>query len=661
MIASTLWRTVGLGILASSIAAACSDSPNVQIIRGNNPGDGGSGATATGPNSDGGMDGDVGGSTAMQPMEDGGAPDAGGAQDPGSMPGAAGAGGAETSGLEVSISAPTGKTYTNGTIEVQIFVSGGDQDTLQLLVDKKVFASVAANGKYSWDTTGTPEGTHAIVARATLAGKTYDSAEQTVVVDRTPPKLTARVPAPSDANVFVDDAITAVFSEALSETSVAVGSVTMTANNAALSCAPALSADGKTITITPQGTVPVPGALSATLTTTLKDLAGNALAAPATWSWQVPNWVWMGGKAINAVGNQSIPSTCVLGPSHETNEPVLAYTESDGMHVNAYVHQWSGSAWKQLGGGLQGVTNQDVISTTMLGKNGDGPLILLESSDGQKTNAYVQQWNGTKWVPLGGALNPSATSLGASVFIEGYGQSGAFVALLASDGTYLNVYVYSWSGTAWNLLGKPINATAGQSAVARPVLRLNSAGQPLVAFDESDGTVVNGYVYQWNGSAWLPVGGAINAVAGQSFAGNPQLAITSVGRPTFVSQESDGVLSNYYVMQWSGSAWTQRGPLLNPVAGQSPGANSKSFALTSADVPVMMFRELNAAATATDVWVQKLVGASWQTIGQTFNPVPGQTPGNSNMTLDPKDRPIVSVTESDGNYANCYAYRANKP
>jgi hypothetical protein len=72
-------------------------------------------------------------------------------------------------------------------------------------------------------------------------------------------------------------------------------------------------------------------------------------------------------------------------------------------------------------------------------------------------------------------------------------------------------------------------------------------------------------------------------------------------------------------------------------------------------VPVIAFRERKTAEALNDVYVQKLVGTSWVTVGHPLNPT-AQEAGQSNLALDAKDRPIVSVTQA----GECYVMRANK-
>jgi hypothetical protein len=43
-----------------------------------------------------------------------------------------------------------------------------------------------------------------------------------------------------------------------------------------------------------------------------------------------------------------------------------------------------------------------------------------------------------------------------------------------------------------------------------------------------------------------------------------------------------------------------------------------------------------------------------------LNPVTGQDVGTSVIMLDPKGRPVITLTESDGSFLNVYVERSNQ-
>jgi hypothetical protein len=62
-----------------------------------------------------------------------------------------------------------------------------------------------------------------------------------------------------------------------------------------------------------------------------------------------------------------------------------------------------------------------------------------------------------------------------------------------------SIRVRRWTGSAWQNVGTPLNAVVGGSSSGlSPKLALDKNGQPVVAWQESDGTASNIYVYRYN-------------------------------------------------------------------------------------------------------------------------------------------------------------------
>ncbi len=243
--------------------------------------------------------------------------------------------------LTVTLTSPAAPTvYTHGIVALQVVVTGGAPDGVELLKDSAVLVALSAPYQYSWDTSATPEGSYQLSARATKGDQRFTSEAHAVVVDRTPPTVVSRTPGPGGTNIFVDDPISVSFSKPLLPASVNTGSVLLMSGATPVAATPSLSTDGKTLTLVHQGSLPVPATVTATLTSAVTDLAGNALASNA-WSWSAPDWVTVGG-AVNAVPGRSVETDFPNTPSlalDGTGKPVVALQESDGTATNIYVRR----------------------------------------------------------------------------------------------------------------------------------------------------------------------------------------------------------------------------------------------------------------------------------------------------------------------------------
>lgn len=100
--------------------------------------------------------------------------------------------------------------------------------------------------------------------------------------DTTPPGVTVVTPGQNTANVAVNTSISAGFNEALKSSSVNSSSFTLKANGA--NVAGTVSYSGTTAVFAPTSSLATNTTYTATLTTAIQDLAGNALAADYSWS-----------------------------------------------------------------------------------------------------------------------------------------------------------------------------------------------------------------------------------------------------------------------------------------------------------------------------------------------------------------------------------------
>ncbi len=168
----------------------------------------------------------------------------------------------------------------------------------------------APNGRYSvndgyFATSATTNGTLTALANGTSGGngvykygssgfpnQTYSSSNYWVDVlvadtsDTTKPTVTQVIPANNATNVAIDTLVTAVMSESLDQSTVSASTVTLknSLTQAAISSTISYNDSSKTISITPLSPLESGTAYEASLSTGVKDIAGNALASTYTWS-----------------------------------------------------------------------------------------------------------------------------------------------------------------------------------------------------------------------------------------------------------------------------------------------------------------------------------------------------------------------------------------
>ncbi len=566
--------------------------------------------------------------------------------------GGAGGGG----GLTVALSKPASTVYTHGTVAIEVMVSGGTPDRVELLKDGALLVTLLSPYQNDWDTASTPEGSYQLVARATQGSRSFTSEPSTVVVDRTPPAVASRVPGPNATNVLVDDPILVGFTKPVLPASVGPDCFALRSGSTLVPTTPLLSGDGKTVMLVRHNSLAVPATLTLTVTSSITDLAGNALLGVDAWSWYVPDWVAVGG-AINAGSGRELHPFGFALAVDGSGKPVVASSEYDLTYDGVYVRRWTGSAWQAVGGAVNAVRG-NYASFPVLALDGSGKAVVaFNEYDGHHTHVYVQRWTGSDWEAVGGALNNDSrhNSLHPALALAVDGKP--VVAFYEYDGSHSNVYVQRWTGSTWQPVGGALNAVSGQNA-RWPVLALDSNGRPIVGFIEVDGQYQNVYVRQWTGSDWQAVGGPVNAVLGHGVDLHAVLALDGNGKPVVAFYESDGSHSNVYVQRWTGSTWQSVGGALNAVSGQDAG--QPVLATDDSGRLVVAFPESDGSHY--NVYVRRWTGSTWQSVGAALNAVPGQHASSAVLALDGSGNPVVAFHEGDltGAYSNLYVRHSNQ-
>jgi hypothetical protein len=129
----------------------------------------------------------------------------------------------------------------------------------------------------------------------------------TALVDTTPPTITSTNPAAIGTNVPLNVLVTATFSEALAPLTLTASTFTLKQGTTAV-VGTVVYGPGTTATFTPSNPLTAATLYTATLTTGIKDVAGNALAIPFIWTFTTGATAAMGPAVVNlgTAGNYAI-------------------------------------------------------------------------------------------------------------------------------------------------------------------------------------------------------------------------------------------------------------------------------------------------------------------------------------------------------------------
>ncbi len=384
------------------------------------------------------------------------------------------------------------------------------------------------------------------------------------------------------------------------------------------------------------------------------DSSGNPVVSWDEWDgtsnniyvnrWNGSSWVQL-GTFLDANTNQNArnPSLAL----NSSGNPVVSWNEWDGTSFNIYVKRWDGSSWVQLGTFLDVNTNRGALNPSLALNSSGNPVVSWNEWDGTSFNIYVKRWDGSSWVQLGGILDANTNQDAANPSLA-LDSSDNPVVSWYENGTSRNIYVKRWDGSSWVQLGGILDFNANQNAF-NPSLALDSSGNPVVSWYEDGGTSFNIYVKRWNGSSWVQLGTFLDANTNQ-FAANPSLALDSSGNPVVSWEELDGTSANIYVKRWNGSSWVQLGTFLD--ANTNQFAANPSLALDSSGNPVVSWNEFDGISD--NIYVKRYLSNAWQPLGDTLDTTISQNANTASIARKSNNNPVVAWQEFDGTSNNVY-------
>ncbi|WP_257458186.1 Ig-like domain-containing protein [Archangium lipolyticum] len=555
--------------------------------------------------------------------------------------------------------------HVKDSVQFQVVVEGGTAESVDLYKDTVFLTRLSAPSyQYTWDTSQETEGEYQLTARATRGGATFTSSARTIKVDHTAPKVKTQSPAPGATAVAVRDTIQVTFDEPLKASTVTDASVVLgTAGASNVAKTLSLSADGRTLTLTPSAPLTLPATVTINLgssTAPLTDLAGNALTASTPWTFTVPAWLPMGG-AISAV-NGPTPAENVSMKVATDGNPVIAWSESDGTAKNIYVRRWTGTSWTDLGPALNAVPGAsfDTIEPDLVLDTANRPTVVWNEVSTNKGDRelYGSRWTGTTWASLPpflpairadqGSRNPGGIA---------FDKAGNLVVtpFLASYGTY-DLEVFRLASNDWETLTAPEDG----SFPVNSDLAIDATGNWFMAYPAhwETGTDTHWAIYASKRDIygnWSKLGDPLISPSKGS-SNSPSLALNGNGLPIIAWEESSSPNSTVYAALWNGQSWQMLGSTIN---GNTTSNTHPSVVVDHDGLPIVAWS--GYAAPETSIWVSRWNGSSWQQLGSRLSAATGASTAGfrPTLSLDKNGQPIVAWHESDGSVSNIYVYRYN--
>jgi len=223
--------------------------------------------------------------------------------------------------------------------------------------------------------------------------------------------------------------------------------------------------------------------------------------------------------------------------------------QSAGLVPANYIAKWDGTSWSALGSG----TDAPVLTVTSWDPDGGGAIAPQVIAGGQFSTAggtparFVARWDGSAWHDVGGGVNAEVNQI-LTWDPDGQGPLGTQVVIVGNfteAGGLPISGIARWDGTAWHALGGGIIGAASlgkwdPDAEGPVAEQLIAAG----TFQSIDGVTVNGLA-RWDGQQWHGIGNGLQSWGGPTLAWDPDAEGPEL--PKLVCSGSANVPSSFMI------------------------------------------------------------------------------------------------------------------
>ena len=321
-------------------------------------------------------------------------------------------------------------------------------------------------------------------------------------------------------------------------------------------------------------------------------------------------------------------------------------TLSENGNIISSVPKTIGStSFLQMGpdfkGGKEG-SNSNYLGFGQSSMSSDGTKISFSSYNGTTGKSLVKifSWDGTTWTQIGSDIigDDNGDEFGAYNSLSSDGTIIAIGAAKNDAGGTLSgqVKVFKYNGTDWLLVGAVINGDNPGDYLGS--VSLSSDGTKLaVGAPNKGGNNGQVVIYNWDGSAWNPLGSEINGASSNEFFGSTVHLSGNGERLAIGARESTNLggaatAGHVGVYDWNGTDWNLVGAKIEGV-NQADGENQSVFLSKDGSTLAVGSGDADTAANKGKkygkVRVYKYNGTSWDKTGDLDGNAEGNNFGNS--------------------------------
>ncbi|WP_171040648.1 Ig-like domain-containing protein [Marinobacter alexandrii] len=470
-----------------------------------------------------------------------------------------------------------------------------------------------------------------------------DTTPPVVESDTTPPAVRATNPVDGSEGVTRTGAITAEFDEDVFAQSVDEDSFTITrsVDSSGHSGTVTFDANSNTASFSPNTPLSMLKTYTATLSTAITDLSGNALVADHIWSFTAGDGTWKTAELIEIdnLGSARAPQIAI----HADGRALAVWEQFDGVSYKIWSNHFDGSAW----GAAELIGNGGAAFAPQIASNADGQaLAVWPQDDGTRYNIWANRFDGSVW---GDAELIQTTSAGdASDPQIAFNHDGKGLAVWAQfDGSGYNIWANRFDGSAW---GAAVQIDDGIAAdAADPQIAIDPDGRGIAVWAEFDGSQYKIRANRFDGSAWGTVEFIQTTTPGE--ARDPQIAISPDGQALAVWAQSDGSRFNIWANRFDGSGWRRAEHIETDNAGSSL---TPQIVLDADGSALAVWQQFDGARY--NIWANRFDGGAWGAAERIEIDNAGSAVVPQ-IALEADGRALAVWQQSDGSRDNIWANR----
>lgn len=472
------------------------------------------------------------------------------------------------------------------------------------------------------------------------SSSTEDSVDSNAInADSTPPTITSTSPAGGAVGIARDSAITATFSEDMFAKSIDSSSFTLSGNRE-VSGAVSFDPRNNEVTLEPDNDLAFLRTYTATLSTAITDLSGNALANNHTWSFTTSDGAWSTAELIeNHPGNASALQIAV----DSAGNALAVWLQWDGEIDNIWANRFDGTSWgiaELIESNDAGSARNPQIAIDISGN----ALVVWSQYDGSGYDIWANRFDGQTWGTAELIENEAGPAVDPQIAFDASGN--ALAVWEQYDGSQYSIVANRFDGNSWGTVELiESNDSAGAGGVQ---IAVDDAGNAFAVWHQRDGIWESIWANRFDGSRWGTAELIESDNNGRAL--DPQIAVDGAGNALAVWKQFDGSHDNIVANRFDGTTWGTA-ELIESGDGE---AESPQVAFDDAGNALAVWRQEDDGS-GRNIVANRFDGSTWGT-AELIESEPG-TAYSPQIAVDDAGRGLAVWRQHDGSRDNIVANR----